>query len=92
MNKTIPIQTGGDSKAMHIPAKTLSEEEILPFADALSAAKEAGNAKAVNVVLIGVLAKVSEIPYEKWVETLKTTVPPKFLDINLKAFDIGYNL
>ena len=43
-------------------------------------------------VLIGVLAKNSDIPYEKWVETIKTTVPPKFLDINLKAFDIGYNL
>ena len=34
----------------------------------------------------------TDIPYENWVETIKTTVPPKFLDVNLKAFDLGYNL
>ncbi len=60
--------------------------------DALSLAKEAGNIKAVNVVLIGVMAKSTDIPYEKWVETIKTTVPAKFLDVNLKAFELGYNL
>ena len=32
------------------------------------------------------------IPYEKWVETIKTTVPPKFLEVNLKAFELGYNI
>ena len=31
----------------------------------LSLAKEAGNPKAVNVVLIGVMAKSTDIPYEK---------------------------
>jgi indolepyruvate ferredoxin oxidoreductase beta subunit len=62
------------------------------FIDALRFAREAGNAKAVNVVLIGVMAKNTEIPYEEWVETIKTTVPPKFLEANLKAFDLGYNL
>lgn len=69
--------------------------EKLPDAtvvDALSLAKEAGNIKAVNVVLIGVMAKSTDIPYEKWVETIKTTVPPKFLDVNLKAFELGYNM
>ena len=87
----MPVITGAMEYPADIAAK-LSAVADVTVADALSAAKEAGNAKAVNVVLIGVLAKVSEIPYEKWVETLKTTVPPKFLDINLKAFDIGYNL
>lgn len=87
----MPVITG----AMEYPAdiaKKLSEVADVTVADALSAAKEAGNSKAVNVVLIGVLAKASEIAYEKWVETIKSTVPPKFLDVNLKAFDIGYNL
>ena len=59
--------------------------------DALDIALAAGNAKAVNVVLIGVMAKMTDIPYEKWVETLRATVPPKFLDVNLKAFDLGYH-
>lgn len=59
--------------------------------DALSLAKEAGNQKAVNVVLIGVMAKNTDIPYDVWVETIKNTVPEKFLEVNLKAFDLGYN-
>ena len=44
------------------------------------------------VVLIGVLAKSTNIKYEKWIEILKSTVPSKLLDVNLKAFDLGYNL
>lgn len=60
--------------------------------DAAKLAEEAGSLKAVNVVLIGVLAKSSDIAYDVWVNTIKATVPEKFLDINLKAFDLGYNL
>ena len=59
--------------------------------DALSLAKDAGNPKAVNVVLIGVMAKNWDIPYEVWTDTIKKTVPEKFLEINLKAFELGYN-
>ena len=59
--------------------------------DALSLAKEAGNIKAVNVVLIGFMAKATDIPYDTWIETIKTTVPAKFLEVNLKAFNLGYN-
>ena len=60
--------------------------------DALAIAMSAGNAKAVNVALIGVMAKQTEILYDVWVDTIKSTVPEKFLELNLKAFDLGYNL
>ena len=59
--------------------------------DALSLSLEAGSAKAVNVVLIGVLARSSDISKEVWIQTIKDTVPAKFLDLNLKAFELGYN-
>lgn len=59
--------------------------------DALRIALEAGNPKAVNVALIGVMAKSTDIPYDVWVSTIKSTVPEKFLELNLKAFDLGYN-
>ena len=87
----MPVITGAAEYPADIEKK-LAEVADVTIADALGAAKAAGNAKAVNVVLIGVLAKASDIAYEKWVETLKTTVPAKFLEVNLKAFDIGYNL
>lgn len=59
--------------------------------DALSLAVEAGSSKAVNVVLMGVLASKTDIAYDTWIEAVKSTVPAKFLELNLKAFDLGYN-
>lgn len=59
--------------------------------DALSLAIEAGSSKSVNVVLIGVLASIMELEKNVWIEAIKATVPEKFLAMNLKAFDLGYN-
>jgi indolepyruvate ferredoxin oxidoreductase beta subunit len=64
----------------------------LTTVDAASLATEAGSIKAVNVVLIGVMATSTDIPYEDWIETIRNTVPPKFVELNIKAFDLGYNL
>lgn len=60
--------------------------------DALKLAEEAGSPKAVNVVLIGVSAKKMNIDKEVWHKIIAETVPPKFKDMNLKAFDLGYNI
>ncbi len=87
----MPVITGAAEYPAEI-AEKLGAAVDTTVVDALSAAKEAGNIKAVNVVLIGVMAKTTDIPYEKWIETIKTTVPPKFLEVNLKAFELGYNL
>ena len=59
--------------------------------DALSLAVEAGSAKAVNIVLMGRVAKDFGIPYEKWIAAIENTVAPKFIEMNKKAFDLGYN-
>ncbi len=87
----MPVITGAASYPENIVEKLSAVADVTAL-DALSLAKEAGNAKAVNVVLIGVMAKASDIAYEKWVETIRSTVPAKFLEVNLKAFDLGYHL
>ena len=58
--------------------------------DALSLAEEAGSSRAVNIVLMGRLAKYLEIPYEKWIDAIAKSVKPQFVEINKKAFDLGY--
>ncbi len=87
----MPVITGAMQYPDNIKEK-LSKKIKLIDVNALELANEAGNMKAVNVVLIGVMAKNTDISYEKWLETIKKTVPPKFLEANLKAFDLGYNL
>ena len=59
--------------------------------DALPLAVEAGSPKAVNVVLIGAMAKNTDIDKEIWLDALKACVPEKFLELNLKAFELGYS-
>ena len=86
----MPVITGAAKYPENIE-QNLKEKVNLVSLDASKLAIEAGNIKAVNVVLIGVMAKSTDIPYEKWVETIKSTVPPKFLEVNLKAFELGYN-
>lgn len=86
----MPVITGAMEYPENIPEK-LGKLADLTALDALALAEEAGSSKAVNVVLIGVMAKKTEIPYEEWIETIRTTVPPKFLEVNLKAFDLGYH-
>lgn len=60
--------------------------------DALSIAKQSGNIKAVNTVLLGIAAKLTGIEKEIWLEAITETVPAKFLDVNLKAFEEGYKI
>jgi len=59
--------------------------------DALNIAKQCGNIKAVNTVLLGLLAKSTSIDKEIWIESLKENVPPKAINVNLKAFNEGYS-
>ena len=59
---------------------------------ATNLALEAGKAVAANAVMIGAVAAVEGFPLSKdlLLEKLKENVPPKSLDLNLKAFDLGY--
>ena len=70
-----------------LKAKGLYVDDI----DALSLAEQAGTSKAVNIVLMGRLAKYFSISYEKWISAIETTVKPKFVELNKKAFELGYN-
>lgn len=59
--------------------------------DALKIAGNCGTIKAVNIVLLGAMAKLSGIDKDIFVESIKEVVPGKILDVNLKAFEEGYN-
>lgn len=59
--------------------------------DAYGLAVQAGNGKSTNIVLMGRLAKYFDIPYDKWIEAIKKSVKPQFVEVNVKAFELGYN-
>ncbi len=57
--------------------------------DALTLAEEAGSSKAVNLVLMGRLSKYFDFTQEEWLKAIEQSVPPKFLELNKKAFALG---
>ncbi len=59
--------------------------------NALGIAKELGNVKVVNVVMLGKIAKLLEIEEEIFLKAIEGSVPPKLLELNKKAFAAGYN-
>ncbi len=60
--------------------------------DAFALAREAGTEKAANVVMLGALSALGILPIspEKMKETVALTVPAKFRDVNMKAFEMGF--
>lgn len=58
--------------------------------DAVRVAKELGNVRVVNTILLGLLARRMDITKELWMDAIRRTVPPKTIDINLQAFEKGY--
>ncbi len=54
-------------------------------------AEKAGSAKAVNVVLLGTLAKHLDLPRENWLQVIDRRVPPKTRKINRTAFEFGFS-
>jgi indolepyruvate ferredoxin oxidoreductase beta subunit len=59
--------------------------------DGLGIAEEVGNPKTTNVVLLGALSSLLDVPPESWMEVIETRVPSKFVDINRHAFLAGRN-
>jgi len=86
----MPVITGAAVYPPNI-ADRLSAASDAAIVDALSLSAQAGSARAVNVVLIGRLARDTQIPRERWLDAVRAAVPQKFLDINLRAFELGYN-
>jgi indolepyruvate ferredoxin oxidoreductase beta subunit len=70
----------------------LQENHRTIVVDAMKKAKEIGNPKVFNTVIIGVLAKCMDFAKDDWHSVIKGAVPAKTVGQNLMAFDAGYNL
>lgn len=86
----MPVITGAAAYPQGLLEALVEKNVRLKAVDALALAKEAGSVKAVNVVLIGAMAKRTEISREIWLDALENYVPKKFIEMNKKAFELGY--
>lgn len=86
----MPVVTGAAQYPQGLLEQIQAQGAGLLAFDALSLAEQAGSVKAVNVVLIGAMAKALGTEKEIWLKTIEKTVPPKFVEMNKRAFELGY--
>ncbi len=70
----------------------LEKTHRLYTVDAEKIAIELGNSRVVNSVMLGFGAKHFEFSKDTWLRTVSETVPPKTVEINVKAFEAGYEV
>lgn len=85
----LPVLTGKAQMPANSQRRLDNYNALLIPADKL--AEEAGNIKSSNVVLLGALAAKLDISPECWQEQIKARVPQKTIEINLTAFQAGFN-
>jgi len=59
------------------------------FIQAQQIAEEVGNIRTMNVVLIGAISNLLPFEADAFEEAIKSSVKPKFVDINIEAFQRG---
>ncbi len=87
----MPVIMGAAKYPENILEKLQNKNVKVISVDALDLAVKAGNPKSTNVVLLGVTARFLGFERDMWIDIIRSTVPEKMLDINVKAFDLGYN-
>ena len=85
----MPVITGAAEYPANLVEKFRAQGVKIDAMDCLTLARQAGSQKAVNIVLLGRLSHYFDISETAWQNSLKANVPPKFLDINKKAFELG---
>jgi len=63
--------------------------EKIHFVEGLKAARSLGNMRAMNIYLLGALSNYLPLTSDAWLISLKSRLPEKHLNVNLKAFKQG---
>lgn len=87
----LPVAAGFEQYPENIEETLKQHAERVIIIPATDIAVQLGNIRATNVVLVGSLAANMDIDKNIWLDVVKTNVPPKFVDLNLEAFEKGYS-
>ena len=87
--ETMSVVTSVDKFTRGNIAKVEQEKTLIKM-KSMGEAKKIGNPKAFNVIILGLAAKHMDFSKEDWLTVIEKTVPPKTIEINKNAFEVGY--
>ena len=70
--------------------ENLEKEHNVLKVNAMEEALKLGNSKVFNIIVLGVAARHMDFTKEAWLNVIEKTVPPKTVEINKKAFLVGF--
>ena len=91
--KVLPpsVTLGADTYPDNIPEILRERFSKVDMVDALEIAKRAGNSRALNVAFLGALSRYIGVEEGMWKEVIASMLPPKLVEVNIKAFALGRN-
>lgn len=89
---TVAIGRGSYPELDHVQQLIKAKTKRLIAFDAVELAKSAGSVMAVNIVLLGALIQTELLPISRTnlEEAIRTKTKKAFVEVNLKAFDLGF--
>ena len=87
----MPVVTGAADYPRDLTEKMRALGVRVDTLDALGLAEEAGSPKAANLVLLGRLSRYFDYDESVWEEAMEACIPPRFREMNRKAFALGRN-
>jgi indolepyruvate ferredoxin oxidoreductase, beta subunit len=63
--------------------------ERVHYVPAIDLAQELGNPRVNNVVMLGALSSLLDVPEEVWLEVISERVPERYIALNRRAFAVG---
>ena len=85
----ITVVTGATTYPEGIVEELEKEYSVLKI-NAMDEALKLGNSKVFNIIVLGMAAKHMDFSKEDWLKVIEKTVPPKTVEINKKAFLLGF--
>ena len=87
----MPVVPGAAQYPEHI-IENLKEKYKVYTVNATEEAKKLGNSRVFNLIVLGIAAQHMDFSKEQWYSVIEHTVPQKTIEINKKAFDVGFEL
>ena len=85
----MPVIAGAMEYPDDVLQKIKAQNVNLKAFDALALAKDAGNEKTLNVVLVGYLSTLGFFEESVLKDALRACVPEKLCEVNARAFELG---